>query len=129
MSRGRTVNATDCGVNLDHFPAQVRRITDWVYLQGCEPWDMASHAAAFLGLGPCPICKGLPLKKSRYCLGCDRTGLDGKVEFAGLDIDSCPDPDYPTTGTIYDPEQGLAGGVEPKPAKIRRGVARSRKAG
>lgn len=101
---------------------------DWIFLEGCEAWIMSAHAAAFLGLGPCPVCHGGELRRKHYCSGCDRTGLDGLATFPGLDVDECPNPDWHASGSVYDPEPGLAGGVGAG-VKISRGIKRRRRAG
>lgn len=59
--------------------------------------------------GPCPVCRGRPKAKKSYCLKCDRTGSDGRVQFPGLPIDAAPSADYPTQGTSYKPGR-LRGG-------------------
>lgn len=100
----------------------------FIFLEGREAWEMAAHAAAFLGIGDCPICQGKPLRGKRYCLGCDRTGLDRRATFPGLGVDQCPDPEWHASASVYDPGEDLAGGVGRR-VKIRRGVARSRKVG
>jgi hypothetical protein len=102
--------------------------TGWSFLDGCEAWDMASHAAAFLGMAPCPICHNGRLRRKHYCSGCDRTGLDRRATFPGLGVDQCPDPEWHASASVYDPGEDLAGGVGRR-VKIRRGVARSRKVG
>jgi hypothetical protein len=66
----------------------------WIFLEGCNPWTMEEHGYARLGLAPCPVCEGKTLGRKVYCLGCDRTGLDGKVTFPGLGVDEASDPDW-----------------------------------
>lgn len=61
---------------------------DWVYLHGINPWSMAEHARAMMGVAPCPVCGGGELRLSAYCLGCDSTGADGVIagRFPGLPV-------------------------------------------
>ena len=66
----------------------------WILLGGCNAWVMTDHAAARLGFGACPVCRGLPLAPKMYCIGCDRSGLDGRVTFPGLDPDEARDPEW-----------------------------------
>jgi hypothetical protein len=111
----------------------------WEFLQGFGPWKMVEHAAAFLEMGPCPICgdyrRQNRLRRECYCAGCDHTGLDGQgVAFPGLPVGSCLNEEwvaeYPNEGNShlpYVPDEELAGGVEAKPVKVRRGVARARR--
>lgn len=40
-----------------------------ILLEGCQPWSS-------LWTGDCPVCGGLPLRASTYCLWCCRWGLD-----------------------------------------------------
>jgi hypothetical protein len=117
------VNATDCGVDMDDFEAPAPSPGDlgWVFLAGCLPWSMIDHARAFLGEAPCPVCRGGDLARSRYCLACDRTGRDGRINFGGLPVGSCPDPDWKAEATAYQPAPGLAGGTG-KQTKLRRGL-------
>lgn len=89
----RIRNATDLGVNMDRFEAP-RSDDSWIWLGGLRPWEMHEHAAAYLGLEPCPVCEGGTLRRKSYCLGCDATGLDGVADFPGADIDAYPDPDW-----------------------------------
>jgi hypothetical protein len=136
-------------LNLDRFPAPVHHAPDFIFLEGLQPWDMVAHAMHWIGQSPCPVCDderfggsrdqaerdpldGGPSRTRRrsrktYCLGCDRTGLDGKVEFAGLDVDSCPNPDWSATPTCT-PDDGMLGGVEAKPTKVTSGIRRRRSA-
>lgn len=87
------INATDLGVDMDDFEAP-GDLTGWVFLYGLNPWSMFEHAEARLGLAPCPVCDGGSPRRRCYCLGCDRTGLDGKVAFPGLEVDEASDPDW-----------------------------------
>jgi hypothetical protein len=78
----------------DEDQSESPSVGNWLFLVGCTAWVMADHAAAFLGLAPCPICQGRPLAPKVYCTGCDRTGLDGKYHFPGLNVDECPNEDW-----------------------------------
>lgn len=103
--------ATDLGIDLDRIAA--RRVPrEWVYLDGCAPWEAAEHDAVHEGAAPCPVCGGLPLAPSRYCAYCDRAGLDGQATYPGYPVDYAPDPHYPRdTATRYAPDRRLRGGV------------------
>lgn len=115
------VCATDAGVNLERIPdyranaarEEVGWYPDvgWVWLSGVNPWDATGHFARHLALGPCPVCADGPLRWCAYCLGCDRTGQDGKRQFPGLDVDSASNPDWAAEeGPVYVPHPKLAGG-------------------
>lgn len=97
----------------------------WVYMEGREPWSMVDHARAFQGLAPCPVCNDAPLKRTRYCAGCDRTGLDGRVAFPGEPVNSRPNPDYPPEPTVLKARaKGLKGGLGDRVGKRRKGRER-----
>lgn len=119
---------TDVGIEANYIEDRTGGEPGFIFIAGCTSWEMAPHAAAFLGIGLCPICEGGDLRRKHYCLGCDRTGLDGRITFPGLEVDEAPDPEWHASASVYDPEPGLDGGVG-KRVKIRRGVARGRKAG
>jgi len=89
----RFINATDLGIDLDTVESPPVD-TPWIYLEGCVAWSMDRHAAAYLGISPCPVCGGQPPRRKCYCLGCDRTGLDDKATFPGLKVDERPDPEW-----------------------------------
>jgi len=137
MDRQGPLTFTDAKIDpgriVDH-----RNDSEWIFLEGCESWTMADHAIAHLGLASCPVCKSNPdnLKGKRYCAGCDRTSLDGRARFPGLKVGQVMNEEwereYPEEGSRqvnYSPDPALKGGVEAKPATLRRGVARSRTAG
>ena len=52
------------GVNLDAFAAPPSFYGSFLFLDGQEPWEMVAHALAFIGQGPCPVCRGEPLGRS-----------------------------------------------------------------
>lgn len=117
----RVILETDLGVKLDTFPD--RRDTPareeigwypeagWVWLSGLNPWDASEHFARHLRVGPCPVCRDGPLRRCAYCLGCDRTGLDGKRAFPGLAVDSAANPDWAGDDRpAFRPDPALSGG-------------------
>ena len=65
----------------------------FAFLHGTA-WDRRAHDAAIEGKGPCQVCGGGPLRRTEYCLGCDRCALDGKVVYPGLDAGELMDEDY-----------------------------------
>jgi hypothetical protein len=108
--RFRIRNATELGLDL----AQVvdPRSDGFRLLAGCRPWEAYDHHLAYLDLGACPICGGVPTRGVEYCLGCDQSGIDGLVELPGYAIDEAPNEDYPATSTTYEPDPELAGGLD-----------------
>ncbi len=109
------------GIDLDRFEARPDKYR-WFYLEGCRPWTGPNVPGE-----PCKVCGGGRLRKTGYCLGCDRTGLDGKVVFPGERIGSRMDPHYRADPTACVPNaKGLAGGkaggrVKPKGRRKRAG--------
>lgn len=86
----RIRNATDLGLDLDAIACR-RAPREWVYEEGGEAWQWSAFAHVAAGLEsvphltwphppiPCPVCAGAALKTpARYCLACDRAGLDRK---------------------------------------------------
>lgn len=137
MDRQGPLTMTDARIDPNSIVDR-RPPSDWIFLEGCEAWTMAEHALAHVGRGPCPICKSNPKNRrgARYCSGCDKTGLDGKVSFPGLRPGQVMNEEwleeYPEEGThhtAYRPQEGLKGGVGARDVKFRRGVVRSRKVG
>jgi hypothetical protein len=125
MPRGQSVEAqtaTDLGISLDRL-ADPRPApgNPFVLIEGCGPWSALDHVDAgvaeadHLAAGPewmpCPLCGGGRLRRSHYCLGCDRSGLDGRVVWPGLGVDEAPDLDYPSRGVRYAPDPVLQGGL------------------
>ena len=106
--RPRMYLATDLAIDLDLIAA--RRVPrQWIYLQGSRSWSRSEHDAVRAGASTCPVCGGSPRPSSRYCTLCDRAGLDDAVSYPGLDVDACPDPDYPREQPSYH-EGHLKGG-------------------
>ncbi len=64
--------------------------TDWVYLNGINPWEAWNHLSAHLGYCICPVCGDEDLRYNAYCLACDRTGGDEAIghKFDGADVGS-----------------------------------------
>jgi hypothetical protein len=99
----------------------VCRVGSWLFLMGDYPWNGDDLAG---DLGCCPVCRGERLRGSRYCLRCDRSGLDSKIEFPGLPIGYALDPSYGASEpTVCAPDPRLAGGVEGKSRKRCRKTA------
>lgn len=89
----RLINATDLRLDLDQWP-EVRYPQTFILLGIGRAWSMYEIAEALLGIKPCPECGGRPLGPRCYCLLCDRSGLDGRVELPGLQVDSCPNQEW-----------------------------------
>jgi hypothetical protein len=122
----RTINATDLKHDLASFPDD-RYASGFVFLVGIGPWSMSeAFASTVLKVVPCHVCRGRRLKRNEYCLGCDRTGIDGLCSLPGLDVDEAPDEEWSATPRVYRPRRSdLAGGVQgngnrKKPSRRRR---------
>lgn len=88
---------------IDHGAAG--RVGVRVLLSGATAWSFLQHGIAGRILDgeriPCPVCRGVDLPASHYCLACDRCGLDGLRDLPGLPVGSAIDPDYPAEPTRY----------------------------
>lgn len=113
---GRRVSlATDLEYDLEQVPDH-RTVGGvvWIFVQGVTAWSHADDDA-----DTCPACGGGKLPRNRYCLRCDRAGLDNVAKYPGEPVGSRLNPDYkPDHGPVYAPaDDGLAGGVGRKSAK------------
>lgn len=121
MDRGNQRRRNQRESRVQPRPSRWTRATGWildrlaapparpgVYLEGCRAWGGALVIEAIEDGVPCPVCRGLPLRRSWYCLWCDRCGQDGLVDYPGEPIGSrmrpCPTRYIP-------PADGLVGGV------------------
>jgi hypothetical protein len=109
-SRRSMTTFTDANIKEDRIisPGYIAG-DDWCYLEGSGPWDWEGVDEPVIRRR-CPVCGSLPLRRREYCARCDRAGLDGRVTYPGLAVDSAPDPTYPAQGTKYQPSGKLRGG-------------------
>lgn len=125
--RRRILLASDLRLDLDGLVAP-KPVREWIYLDGVGPWEAATHDDVSAGTVPCPVCGGRPLPASRYCSLCDHAGLDGRVAYPGLPVDTQPHPDYPQAPRAYRPGK-LKGGVGGVPRKLKGGSGPLRASG
>lgn len=103
-------NATDLGINLDHFEDTRSRPPGGIeLLMGCRPWSGAEHERAEKGLAVCPVCGARELKRKEYCLGCDRFRLAAE-KLPGEPVGSRLNEGWEAEPTKYRPNGKLRGG-------------------
>jgi hypothetical protein len=70
-----------------HIPHDETSGLPFLFLEGCEVWDGATHAKVMKGEMKCPVCKGAPACSNHYCSYCDKAGFDNQQWWRNKGVD------------------------------------------